>query len=208
MGLLKGVDDYTYKELAMMNDEELQRLVDLECMVSGVIKPESLPELQEEPSVPEPDLVVYNIDNFYFTNKQDALDVLDLLLQCRSICRIDWTKDYKYPVKRNIPPTIESLRVYDQKVIADMQEVFKHRDSIRPYNKQIQDACKESGEEYQEICDEVYKKYYDAVQKYNRFIAAQNLYVQYKELSNGCSEIAKNFFMQSDYAEFWDEIIK
>lgn len=45
MGLLKGVDDYTYKELAMMNDEELQRLVDLECMVSGVIKPESLPEL-------------------------------------------------------------------------------------------------------------------------------------------------------------------
>ena len=208
MGLLKGVDDYTYKELAMMNDEELQRLVDRECMVSGVIKPESLPELQEEPSVPEPDFAVYRIDNFYFTDKQDALDVLDLLLKCRSICRIDWNKDYQWPAERYSASTIESLRVYNPEVLADMQEVFKHRDAIRAYNKQIQDSYKEAEKEYQEIRDEVYKKYYDAVQKYNRFIAAQNLYVQYKELSNGCSEIAKNFFMQSDYAEFWDEIIK
>ena len=66
---MKRLTDYTNKELSMLTEEKIAKLIDIECMSEGVplsITPK--PILKEIPEIQKPTTEVFSVDNYYFTN--------------------------------------------------------------------------------------------------------------------------------------------
>ena len=81
---MKLFNDYINEELLLLTDDEIQTLIEVECMNQNI------PVLPPEPVAPEIikpayDLNVYTVKNLIFTNVNDAQKVINLINSMKSL---------------------------------------------------------------------------------------------------------------------------
>jgi hypothetical protein len=80
---MKPFDELTDAELLELTADQIERYVDLACAEAGVALPPVLPA-PPDTSGPKPDMTVYAVGGFEFSDKADALRVADAVNAARS----------------------------------------------------------------------------------------------------------------------------
>ena len=212
---MKKLENYTNKELSILTDEEITNLIDIECMSAGVpLSIASKPILKEVPEINNPTTEIYVVDNYNFTDKEEASKLADLLTSAKS--RV--TTDYNYNAGgsnckyyKEYTPTINVKNVfcYSKEEYNDLQNVLKLKNDIENYNKESIDNYNESMSERNEIVNTVWDAIRNAQNEMRKINEALNIYKKYIELSDGNEEIAQNFFKQNNkISEYFDVVIE
>ena len=196
---MKRYDEMTNEELYDLSEEQISILIDYECALEGI------PLLPEKPIVPEvknfePDTEIYEVKGMLFTNREEALSVLSLLLTSNMV-------DYSYSnnSKRIIPlidykkPELKMEKYFSTEMYALIQE---EKDSYDRILKQYQ--------ERQKNYDEAYKLRIDIVKNITEAISCAQEeqykkqkytgeYKRYLKLSDNNKDIALNFLRNAHY---------
>lgn len=208
--MLKRYTDYTTKELANVTEEELQRLIEIECMREGVSVFAVEPKLMLLPEIPETDAVVYEIGSFSFTDEEEAKKLLELLKNFKSHCELDYEYGYSYR-KKYIKPSkckygIDEIQAYSKPRYDEVKYAIKEREKLEEHNASMREKYKKEKEPYEEIKATVMDAYREALREEEKFITANSIYQKYLSLSNGDVTTADNFFNQTSYSEYLERI--
>lgn len=208
--MLKRYTDYTTKELANVTEEELQRLIEIECMREGVSVFVVKPKYMELPELPEQDVIVYKVGDFKFTDEEEANKIIELLQGSKSLCILDYEfgfgceKKYVEPIKNK--HKIEEIQAYSKQKYDDAKYAIKERIKLEEQNKSLREKYRKEKEPYEEIKEAVMNAYHEALYEEDKYEAAKSVYQKYLSLSNGDSDTATNFFEQTSYSEYLERI--
>lgn len=208
--MLKRYTDYTMQELANITGEELQRLIEIECMREGVSVFAVEPKLMTLPELPESDAVVYEIGSFSLTDEEEAKKLLELLKSFKSHCELDYEYGYGYQ-KKYVKPSkckygIDEIQAYSKLKYDEAKYVIKEREKLEEQNASMREKYEKEKEPYEGIKATVMDAYYEALREEERFITANGIYQKYLSLSNGDASTADNFFNQTSYSEYLERI--
>jgi len=203
---MKRLTDYTNEELRDLNQDGIERLIDLECCFEGIpLLPESSP-VKPEVNKPQEDLNLFNIDDVLLERKEDAQEIVNLLNGMTRMRR-DWSTD-GYVLNE------ESVSFKPQKAFSS-----EHREKHKAQEKaakEIETRYNLAKKEYDGIIKErksVIDKVsvavglaFDEVEKINRY---KKQYARYLQLAEGEKDIALNFMKAAhpDEDEYIEEIL-
>lgn len=208
--MLKRYTDYTTKELANVTEEELQRLIEIECMKEGVSSFITPPKYINIPEVPEPDMVVYEVGNFRFSDEEEANKLVELLKTFKSHCELDYEYGFGYE-KRYVKPikysrNIEERLAYSKESYDAAKYAIRERDKIKEKNETMKNKYNQEKEPYDEIKGIVMDAYQEALYEEEKYEIAKSVYLKYLSLSNNDVEVAENFFKGTSYSEYLERI--
>lgn len=210
---MKRLDEYTVEELALLNEEEFERLVKIECMHEGVCEPQYMPKLPELPKMPRRDMKIYSF-SFNLCDKDEYEKILDNILECESFCREDYEYEYGYEMKyvkhlTNVKEddVCSAKEIYSKMAYETHKPIMKARDHVNEEYDDVVDKYRAKSERYDEIRRMVSERYYDAINEINNVDVAVNILKEYIEMSNGSKEIALKFFNNSPYAKYKDQAL-
>lgn len=211
---MKKLEDYTNEELSLLTELEVENLIDIECMRAGVplsITPK--PVLKEVPKIEDPTNVIYTVDSYSLTDKNEADQLVTLLAAIESRVTTDYDynvsgSNYKYYKKYNNPVDVKKTTCYSKEEYNELADIIKSRKTIEEYNKNILKEYNEFTSERREVVNTVIEAIDDAKQEMRKINEALNIYKKYVELSDGDVEIANKFFEQnSKVSEYKDEVL-
>lgn len=193
---MKRYEDYTRKELAAMDEGNINRLVDIELAIEGIApipapKASTIKEIKLEKKAE-----AYSVGGLLFAKQEDAVAVSKMELLSASYDYQGAGYDYKY-----IEPLTDSKVRIDS--FYDKTEVQEAGLQLRQYkaNKDQYDKEREKWDEYQRkvgtIREAVWKSYYEAQQWMEQVSCAFETLSHYKDLANGDESVAKEFFKNS-----------
>ena len=219
---MKKINELTEKEILNLSEEEIQKMIKLRLAEEG-IKIMDLPKKPELFEITKPDTIVYQItalgESISFADINEANSVLDLLLKCSSIGRVDYDynklgSDYKYFEKGKTMRyydsnglEIKSLSVYSMKLYAEITD-------FAVQNKKMQEQVEKEIKEYNEInaecsdiISEIRERVSDVKTKYDRLnTLIFKLKNDYLPLADNNQEIAMNFLKKAYSISNEDEI--
>ena len=208
--MLKRYTDYSNKELSEMTDEEIEKLVDIECMLAGVVSKRIEPIYMKDPDIPEPDANVYKVGDFMFTRLEDAERVKDCVNACESTCRISYDYAYGYEngylVSYSDPVSVDKKSTYTRDTYDRVKDIFVKRDKVKKDNEYLKKQFNSESESYKEIRDKVENAVYEAIKKQSELETAKIIYERYLNLSNGDALTAEKFFLETEFAGFLNAI--
>ena len=76
---MKRLTEYTNEELINLTKEEYDELIDFECMYAGAPLSIETPTYKELPSIPEPEVVLYQVVGFLFEDESEAKEFLKVV---------------------------------------------------------------------------------------------------------------------------------
>jgi len=203
---VKRLTDYTNEELRDLNQDGIERLIDLECAFEGIpLLPESSP-VKPEVNKPQEDLTLFNVDSVSLERKEDAQEIVNLLNGMGRMTR-NWQTD-GYDLNE------ESVSFVPQKVFSS-EHRQKHKAQEKAA-KEIETRYNLAKKEYDGIVKErksiidgvstAVGLAFDEVDKINRY---KKQYARYLQLAEGEKDIALNFMKAAhpDEDEYLDEIL-
>ena len=210
---MKRLTDYTNKELSMLTEEEIAKLIDIECMSEGVplsITPK--PILKEIPEIQKPTTEVFSVDNYYFTNKDEADRLADILTSAKSRVTAEYNynignAEYKYCKKYETNTYVKKLYCYSIEEYKNLSDTLKIKTEIENSNKDSMDDYNEIMSERNNIINNVWSAINNANCEMRKINNALDVYKKYIELSDGNEEIAQNFFKQNSNISKYFEIV-
>jgi len=212
---MKRLKDYTNKELAMLTDEEITNLIDVECMSSGVplsITPK--PTLKEVPEIQNPTTEIFSVDSYYFTDKDEADNLAEILTSSKSRVNVEYnynigSSDYKYCKKCEANTYVKKSYCYSNEEYKNLSNTLKLKTEIAKFNKDSIDDYNENMSERNEIINTVWEAIRNAQNEMRKINEALNIYKKYIELSDGNEEIAQSFFKQNNkISEYFNVVIE
>lgn len=194
---MKSIDRWTEAELLEITEEDTQALIDYECAKAGIRLEPELPE-EPESKIPEGDIVYYEIEDVRFTDKKQALRVLELINSCKRI-------------KRNYGPGYQHYIFEDQKESVKFEQQTGYSKQMhekirvdRAIHEKEQADYKTLKDEYEKIMKErikIVQKVKDAIfnvdANVRKLAALKNDYRRYLKLAEGDGKIAFNFLINS-----------
>ena len=208
--MIKRYTDFTNEELLNLTDEDIENLIDVECMFAGVVPIRIEPTYMDVPELPETDTEVYNVGNFTFGSFEEADRVKNLINECKSICRIryDYMYGYEngYVTHNDDYACISKQRTYTEKTFEKAKDIIIRRNNIIKDNKAMLDEFKEASRDYTEIRDKVYDAVYNAKKEHVELENARRVYDRYLALSNGDEATADKFFAETEFSRFLEAI--
>jgi hypothetical protein len=211
---MKRLSEHSREELANLTDEQYDMLVDLECMHEGAPLSIEKPRYKEVPTVPGPNVEVYEVCGFILTDKAEADKLVETINGLQSYVELDYSyrvsSDYRYISEKKIKPAkeIRTRDVYTKDAYTEIQSTLEDIKTIKEYNDELR-------EDYEERCEKRYNVIHDiseairtAIDELEELRAATEVYKKYLDLSNGNEEVAQNFFKTGRYAELLPEIIE
>lgn len=211
---MKRLLELTREELVTLSEVEIKDLIDLECMYNGKPVMVDEPDYIEVPTMPEMDVETFEVSGHVFTNTSDAIKVKELIESLESRSKLDYSSsNYDLKLVRKLsdydyekPITIKKGRAYSKETYALVKPTLDKIKEINASNAKL----KEAYDELLECRSEVETKVYDAISnaKDDTYAINQaiNAYQKYLRLSNNDSKVAMNFFKESDYAKYTDEV--
>ncbi len=190
---MKRYNEMTNEELNNLTDEQISILIDYECALEGI------PLLPENPTTPatkdfQADIEVYEVKGNIFTNKEEALAVLGLLLSSNLV-----SSSYNNGSKRIVPlesyykPELKIEKYFSEEMYVSIQEEKANYDRI---TKQYQDRKKEYDEAYKlriSIVKDITENIGYAQEQEHKKQKYTNEYKRYLKLSDNNKYIALNF---------------
>lgn len=211
---MKRLDEFSRDELVSLTQEEIQDLIDLECMYNGKPLMIEEPKYLEVPEVPEMDVVTYEVAGHIFTNKSDAMNVKDLIENAHSRIKLDYNNcDYSQKYVRKILDSDYEKTVSLKTGKAYSREQFSQIKVILAKIKEIKDANDEAKKSYDDIVEErkdivsmVNDEISNAINETYEIDKAVVAFERYFKLSNEDTDIAMNFFEESVYGKYIEEV--
>ena len=190
---MKRYDEMTNEELYDLTEEQISILIDYECALEGI------PLLPEKPIAPEsrdfkPDTDIYEVKGMLFTNKEEAISVLGLLLNSNMV-----NYSYSNGFKRIIPlddyykPELKMEKYFSTEMYALIQE---EKDSYDRILKQYQERQKDYDEAYKlriNIVKDITEAISCAQEEQYKKQKYTGEYKRYLKLSDNNKDIALNF---------------
>lgn len=113
---MKTFDELTDEEVLALTSEEVQRYIDRESAEAGIpllVPPGPKPDA----SALQPDLLLFSVGGLYFSNRQDALRVLDTLAVCPSRHDLSYVSGPSYQQKGT--PSDNDLSIAEIRVLSE-----------------------------------------------------------------------------------------
>lgn len=211
---MKRLSEHSKEELANLTDEQYDILVDLECMHEGAPLSIEKPRYKEVPTVPKPNVEVYEICGFSLLDKSEADGLVNVIKGLKSCVDIDYnyqiSSEYKYISERPVKPDkeIRTIWVYTKDLYAEIKSTLEDIKVAKEYNREIRDDYKERCEQRNNVIRNINDAIGTAIDELADLRAATEVYKKYLDLSNGNEEVAQNFFKTGRYAELLPEVIK
>ena len=189
---MKRYDEYLHKELIILEEKDIERLIDLEIAHEGVV-PCACPEV---PSLEKEGIVCsdvgYKIGNFVFRQEEDALKVsqMETLEE-----KYDWGIGYDYKYLDPITDTtVSKVLFYKQQDVMMIKEVLQ-RNKLK---KDEYDKKKITYDSYLsktgKIRGNVYSFVREAKDAEEEFELARKTYQHHLKLADGDATVAVKFF--------------
>lgn len=202
---MKTVDDYTAQELVELSSEELERLVDIEVMKSGIV----LPDVPTKPGdfKIEKTVAVWEICNgseviCAFPSEEIAQAVLSAskgsFLKESYIYEIGYEFNFMEACKK---ADIVKRYVYDENDLRVHAKNLKVSSSEKSAYENKKRAYDEAFGKIQRLRDHVMSAYWQAVSDKEKAEKIYRTFEKYKQLSNGDSAIALGFLKNAFTAE-------
>ena len=209
---MKRYTDYTTKELANLTEEEIKTLIEIECMVNGIATCYEKPDLKVVEKLPQPDIEVFEVCDIKFIDKEEAIALLELIRNSKSIVRTDYDYSVGYS-ERYVKPytdcaTLSSSKYYSKELYDSMKETAKRKSEAEKHNREITEVYNERMEEYRKLESEVNSAVYEAVAEESKFEYAKKVFERYVAMSDGNIDVAKNFFNNTEYSYLLDRILE
>lgn len=197
---MKRVSDYSEKELLAFEDDQLSKLIEIECMVEGV---EEVPPPGDEPAFGG-DLKTKNFyrlgGNLLFPTAESANEASKLATH-----ELEYTSlNGKYAAKEKRTDTVSVDTFYDYK---ELSAVKADKDSFDKVHSQWE----KRNRAYDEYCrkrDKAESRVYDAVNSARETIGEENKrlaqYQRYVELAED-KNIAGKFFVEMLTKQGWSD---
>lgn len=211
---MKRLSEHSREELANLTDEQYDMLVDLECMHEGAPLSIEKPRYKEVPTVPEPDVEVYEVCGFVLTDKAEADKLVEVINTLQSCVEIDYnyriSSDYRYISEKKVKPAkeIRTREVYTRDEYNAIQSTLENIKTIKEYNDELREDYEERCEQRNNVIHDISEAIRTAVDELEELRAATEVYKKYLDLSNGNEEVAQNFFKMGRYAKLLPEIIE
>ena len=211
---MKRLSEHSREELVNLTDEQYDMLVDLECMYEGAPLSIEKPRYKEVPTVPEPNVEVYEICGFVLTDKAEADKLVEAINALQSCVELDYnyrvSNDYRYISEKKVKPAkeIRTREVYTRDSYQAIQSILENIKIIKEYNDEIREDYEERCEQRNNVIHDISEAIRTAVDELEALRAATEVYKKYLDLSNGNEEVAQNFFKTGIYAELLPEIIE
>lgn len=211
---MKRLSEHSREELANLTDDQYDMLVDLECMHEGAPLSIEKPRYKEVPTVPEPDVEVYEVCGFVLTDKAEADKLVEAINKLQSCVEIDYnyrvSSDYRYISEKKVKPDkeIRTREVYTKDAYKAIQSTLENINTIKEYNDELREDYEERCEQRNNVIHDISEAIRTAVDELEELRAATEVYKKYLDLSNGNEEVAQNFFKTGRYAELLPEIIE
>lgn len=210
--MMKRYTDYTTKELANLTDEEIKTLIEIECMVNGISTCYEKPDLKPVEKLPQPDIEVFEVCDIKFLDKEEAIALLELIRNSKSIVRTDYDYSVGYS-ERYVKPdtdcaTLSSSKYYSKEAYDSMKETARRKSEAEKHNREITEVYNERMEEYRKLESEVNSAVYEAVAEESKFEYAKKVFERYVSMSDGNIDVAKNFFNNTEHSYLLDRILE
>lgn len=186
---MKKLEDYSREELYNLTDDEVQELINKECMRNGVQLLPDVPARPTEPEKPRFDdldmITVYEVADLVFTDKDIYEKVSQLINGDLKKVDYEWNLDssYKYLDGEKDYYTQDTYNVYSKEdfenVIRPALEEWKEKqekfsDRLEKW-KETKNRYDEIKQERNSVADEVWEKVSEA----RRYYRKQDNYVRY-----------------------------
>lgn len=209
---MKRYTDYTTKELANLTEEEIKTLIEIECMVNGIATCYEKPDLKTVEKLPQPDVEVFEVCDIKFLDKEEAIALLELIRNSKSIVRTDYDFSGGYS-ERYVKPdtdyaTLSSSKYYSKEAYYSMKETARRKSEAEKHNRKIMEVYNERMEEYRKLESEVNSAVYEAVAEESKFDYVKKVFERYVAMSDGNIDVAKNFFNNTEYSYLLERILE
>lgn len=189
---LKRYSEFTDEEMAALTTEEINNLIELEIAYEGIQPvqcPES-PKLQDIGIVKDQEF--FECNGEYFMNEADALAFSKMAVFKESY-NYNIGYDYKW-LERITDMPVKKVCYYSEDCITQRQKLIQERTQAKnEYNKK-----KEAYDKFVNITssirNDVWEKYYKALEKEQQVKYAKEQYAKYLSLAKNDEEIATGFF--------------
>lgn len=193
---MKRYDQYSKEELAVLTEEQINTLVDLEIAYAGVMPAERpTPPSYEDVKMNKSE-AAYSVYGIYFKNQSDALAVSGMQVFRQDYDYAAGGYDYKY-LRENTSNEVKTEFFYKK------EDVKRFKDTLIQ-NKTLKDQYESDKKDYDKYFDStskirtaVWEAYREACRFVNSVNNAKNMYDKYLQLAEGDKAIAKKFFLDA-----------
>ena len=177
-------------------------------MEAGIgVKPAS--DLLPLHQIPDHDITVYYLkreggwesESMAFTSLEDAEKALDS-------CKMRYDKDRKKLSAASY--VINAVKAHSVELAEAHKQLMEENEKIKQHNSRVTDAVGRWESDVSDVRNKLWAGYIDLLDEQNLRIRIKDTFEDYKNLSNGDAEVAKNFLYKafSKYEEaFLDEVI-
>lgn len=207
---MKLFNDYTGKEVESLTDEDIQRLINLECADRGA---PMLPPLPVEPKAPEvkPDMTLYQVAyGLYVDNLPDATKIIEAIKSSSAIYDTNYCCGYQY--QRATPKSLADTAMTTSQVFSPEKwgsaenDYAKYEAAKKQYDADIKEYQSAAGER-----SAVSEYIWGIVSECRRFMNRREQMLgylqQYIDLAEGDAETGARFFKKaySDWNKYLSE---
>ncbi|MBO1870099.1 hypothetical protein J4O15_03885 [Lachnoanaerobaculum sp. Marseille-Q4761] len=212
---MKRLSEYTNDELINLTKEEYNKLIDFECMNEGVPLSIETPKYKELPSIPEAEILLYQVAGFLFEDETEAKEFLKVVNNLKSCVRTDYecyvgNPNYKYVTERNVRQNnrITEEKAYTEEAYYSIRLTLKNINDLRKYNRNVKAEYKSKWDQRNAIINDINEAIDKAKDEAIRLENAVQVYKKYLELSEGNEIIAQSFFSTTEYANFFPKVLE
>ncbi|MFV0518451.1 MAG: hypothetical protein ACK5MV_13745 [Aminipila sp.] len=208
---IKRLNQYTDDELAVMDIEQVEELIKIECMCDGVATEFMRPNETVLPSMPMRDKRICEFC-FSVSDEEEAKATKTYINSLTSRCKEEYEYTLGYDCKyikdiSSIGANFNSKPIYSEGEFLKVKPILASIKTIKEANAELLDNYSEKIGSYHEIREKAFNAYYSAINNKSQLEKAVEVYKEYLRLSNNNSDIAENFFKQSIYGRYYDEVI-
>ncbi len=213
---MKRLKELSREELVNLTEEEVNELIDLECMYEGKPLIVEKPKYLDIPELPEKDIAYYEVAGYVFTDKEDAIAIKEFIENSNSRVKLDYSGsnyDNKYVKKINDsdyekPVTIKSGVAYSVEQYKKILDILNKIKEVKEINNDRKSEYDEIISQRSDVVNACYSAIGKASAELYEINLAINAFEKYLKLSGGNEEVATNFFKESTYGKLYDEVIK
>lgn len=196
---MKNFDQLNDLELVELKSEDIEKYIKLKKAEAGV-KIVNYPATPEYQQIPVPDLEVFQVCGFSFTEREKAVEIAETINKhISSSLSVDynWRGDsrvkYAKPFSGSLAQ-VEVEKVYSWGVYESIKEIIESNARIEKAFKALKDEYEAEEDKAKELVDEVYNKINEAKERLEKFRNYKVRIIEYLQLANGDRDVAWNFF--------------
>lgn len=193
---MKHVEDMNRDELCALTDEQIERIIDLECARAGVPLRPTAPDAPHYPETPDPDLPYWTVEGVELLDVTEALRLAEFINALESrVTVLTWHRPPKVePVDSAIAP--RRTVILSAEAHARHARAIESRAAMEAEYKDALKAYEAANEERSEVAESICQRISLASAEAREICHLVDLYGRYLDLADGSHEVAERFLRE------------